>query len=85
MIVFSNSNYFLQALQDSPNIQKFCFVSESCLPIATVEQCLNRCYCCNVDDDDDDDDNSLQCSSRSIMSYSSVPNNGYAKQLQVRS
>lgn len=34
----------LQALQDRPDIEKFVFVSESCIPIVSASQALDIMY-----------------------------------------
>ena len=76
-------------------INQFCFASESCIPITTIEECLNQCYgnSDNTTNNNDDGNNDGGSGSgggqhgscgKSVMSYSALPNNGYAKQLQVR-
>lgn len=69
-----------KALFDAPEINKFCFASESCIPIRSVQATLQTLYApaSEVGTLSDLDYNS------SWLSYSHTPNNGYAKQLQVR-
>ena len=68
-----------EALFDAPHINKFCFASESCIPIRSLSDTLDILYSANVDGNSNIDDGS----NSSWLNYSDIPNNGYAKQLQV--
>ena len=65
-----------EALFDAPHINKFCFASESCIPIRSLSDTLDILYSTNVEDNNN-------TNSGSWLNYSDIPNNGYAKQLQV--
>eukprot|EP01031_Cornospumella_fuschlensis_P036006 gene36006-43667_t len=56
----------LQALQDRPDVDRFVFVSESCIPIVPARQALDSIY----------------ANDKSWMRVFSSPDNGYAKQQQ---
>eukprot|EP01032_Pedospumella_encystans_P010025 gene10025-11750_t len=67
-----------EALFDAPHINKFCFASESCIPIRSLVDTLDILYSANVDCLNNTDGGS----NSSWLNYSDIPNNGYAKQLQ---
>lgn len=68
-----------EALFDAPHINKFCFASESCIPIRSLSDTLDFLYSGNVEGNSNIDGGSIS----SWLNYSDIPNNGYAKQLQV--
>ncbi len=68
-----------EALCDAPHINKFCFASESCIPIRSLPDTLDLLYSSNYKSNGNAESG---CNS-SWLNYSDIPNNGYAKQLQV--
>lgn len=57
--------------KDIPPVDKFIFVSETCLPVSTLQEVKTALFCTNG-----------QLIDESWVNASSVPNNGYARQLQ---
>lgn len=79
---------------DAPHINKFCFASESCIPIRSLDttlQCLYAGHNASGTSTDDGSASAYRTNSAvqvydfdsSWLCYTDVPNNGYAQQLQV--
>ena len=76
-----------------PPVDRFVYVSESCLPVTTLKECAMALFGPKTtatrsfsregkEDDDDGDDDDDPRYEKSWVRARSTPNNGYAKQLQ---